>query len=286
MAFLDNTQSTGCRQAVRQFGRQFGHEYVQNTALDFRNFFSAKTSPDHQNEFGFVLGGPIRKHKTFFFATLDFFRYNVTPGGVTASVPTAMMRQGNFGASIERTLPWGLNVKGEYIGKLTHGEVIPRPSGVLSFFNATSEGTPADQLDPKYLSLGNLLQSSVTSAAAIGAGIQLPYPSFKGSVAQALLPFPQYTYIGQSNNTGGLTEYNAAHVGMQKVFGKDLAFLVDYTPRKCCWPVSSRIGSRMRTNSYRTTTAHRISPLATIMTFPSGAKRSFLVERMEHLNRW
>ena len=40
-------------------------EYVRNTSLDSRSFFAAKVSPTHQNEFGFVLGGPIIKNKTF-----------------------------------------------------------------------------------------------------------------------------------------------------------------------------------------------------------------------------
>ncbi len=41
----------------------------------------------------------------------------------------------------------------------------------------------------------SVLQSSITSPAAVAAGIQRPYPSFTGSVAQALRPYPQYLDI-------------------------------------------------------------------------------------------
>ena len=91
---------------------------------------------------------------------------------------------------------------------------------------------PINQIDPKYLSLGNLLLANINSPQAQAAGIPVPYPGFKGSVAQALRPFPQYTNIDQINNTGGYTEYNAGHFGLQKRFGGGLTFLFDYTVSK------------------------------------------------------
>ena len=45
-----------------------------------------------------------------------------------------------------------------------------------------------NQLNPKYLSLGDTLLDDVSQHPEI----PLPYPSFSGSVAQALLPYPQY----------------------------------------------------------------------------------------------
>ncbi|MCL4402923.1 MAG: TonB-dependent receptor, partial [Acidobacteria bacterium] len=42
----------------------------------------------------------------------------------------------------------------------------------------------------------SVLQSNIGSAAAKAAGIQKPYPSYTGSVAQALRPYPQYLTLG------------------------------------------------------------------------------------------
>ena len=50
-----------------------------------------------------------------------------------------------------------------------------------------------NQLNPKYLSLGDgLLQNCSTTGPMCAPGIPLPYVGFTGTVAQALLPYPQY----------------------------------------------------------------------------------------------
>ena len=51
-------------------------EYFRNTVLDARGFFPATRPADHQNEFGGLVGGPIRKNKVFFFTNYDGYRYN------------------------------------------------------------------------------------------------------------------------------------------------------------------------------------------------------------------
>jgi hypothetical protein len=40
-------------------------EYNRNTDFDSKSFFEPTRGPDHQNEFGFGLGGPIQHNKTF-----------------------------------------------------------------------------------------------------------------------------------------------------------------------------------------------------------------------------
>jgi hypothetical protein len=125
----------------------------------------------------------------------------------------------SFGINVERQLPWGLIARGEYLGKMTHG-IIRRGGSIFP---------PVNQLDPKYLSLGNLLTADINSPQAKAAGIMAPYAGFKGNVAQALRPYPQYNNVDDINNTGGYTEYNAAHFGLQKRFSSGFTFLVDYT---------------------------------------------------------
>ena len=65
----------------------------------------------------------------------------------------------------------------------------------------------------------SLLNSSITSAAAVSAGIKIPYPNFTNptvqrsqTVNQALRPFPQYLTIDTSQSGGdksGHSTYNA-----------------------------------------------------------------------------
>jgi Carboxypeptidase regulatory-like domain/TonB dependent receptor len=71
-------------------------EFLRNTDLDARNFFDPKnTSPFRQNQFGGTIGGPIRRDKTFFFASYEGLRNSKTVGQVF-TVPTPPERQGNF----------------------------------------------------------------------------------------------------------------------------------------------------------------------------------------------
>jgi hypothetical protein len=70
-------------------------EYIRNHVLDARNYFDAASGPPPfiRNNFGGVLGGPIKKDKTFFFIGYEGLRQGL---GTTliATVPTALARQG------------------------------------------------------------------------------------------------------------------------------------------------------------------------------------------------
>jgi len=70
-------------------------EFLRNDALDSRNFFSPQVPVLKQNQFGFTLGGPIRKNKTFFFG--DYQGTRIVPGTTENSVvPSVAMRNGDF----------------------------------------------------------------------------------------------------------------------------------------------------------------------------------------------
>lgn len=88
------------------------YEYLRNSFFD-ANTWLRNQSPDPEtrdhpspfrfNQFGWVLGGPLyipghfnrSRTKLFFFAGQEYVRYRL-PSTETATVPTALMRQGNF----------------------------------------------------------------------------------------------------------------------------------------------------------------------------------------------
>jgi hypothetical protein len=70
-------------------------EFFRNTDLDARSFFATNTEKFNLNQFGFSVGGPIKKDKTFFFA--DFEQKDQRHGiPFTGLVPSVAMRTGDF----------------------------------------------------------------------------------------------------------------------------------------------------------------------------------------------
>ena len=100
-----------------------------------------------------------------------------------------------------------------------------------------------NQVNPKYLSLGADLGMDVSCLAlntcpnSVAAGVTLPYPTFTGTINQALRPFPQYGDFNQEDNSfspdrTGNSTYHAMQVKVDKRFAQGLSFLVSYTVSK------------------------------------------------------
>jgi hypothetical protein len=120
----------------------------------------------------------------------------------------------NWSFGVQRELAENLLLEADYVGvKGTRlGTALIQPN----------------ELNPSYLSLGNLLTAPVTSAAAQAAGIPIPYPGFTGSVAQALRPFPQYLTITNLSNPNGDSTYHALQMKMERRISHGLTGVVAY----------------------------------------------------------
>jgi hypothetical protein len=140
-------------------------------------------------------------------------------GGVQYIAPSygrpAMVQNWNF--EIQHELAKDLLLDVAYVG--SHG------THLHSNFDAVND------LQQQYFSLGSLLTQSVTSPAAVAAGIKVPYPGFTGTVAQALVPYPQYYGFntdGDLENLGQST-FNALEATVQRRFSSGLNLLASYT---------------------------------------------------------
>ncbi len=72
------------------------YEFFRNTNLDARGFFDTTLPAFHQNQFGGTLGGPIKKDKTFFFASVEDRQIVQGIPSDLVTVPTAAERSGDF----------------------------------------------------------------------------------------------------------------------------------------------------------------------------------------------
>src|SRR6202011_1171589 len=97
-----------------------------------------------------------------------------------------------------------------------------------------------------------VLNSQVGSTTANAAGITAPYAGFKGTVAQALRPFPQDnvidTFAGQGDHSGHST-YHAAIFKLQKRYSNGLIFQGSYVFSKLLTDSDSAWGSTQGTTN-------------------------------------
>ena len=97
-----------------------------------------------------------------------------------------------------------------------------------------------NQLDPKYLSLGDALIEDIADHPEI----KKPYPSFEGTVAQALLPYPQYTGVSTHRDNAGWSNYHSLPVTATRRVSNGLNFLVAYTFSKSLATCDNAMGSK------------------------------------------
>jgi len=120
--------------------------------------------------------------------------------------------------NIQRELPWKFLLDIGYVGQ--RGTAL---SAGLENLN---------QVDFSRLSLGNTLNLDITSPQAQQAGITAPYAGFRGSVSQALRPFPQYTGIRNLYQPIGWSTYHSIQMRLQKSYSNGMTALISYTGSK------------------------------------------------------
>ncbi|MBZ5610879.1 MAG: carboxypeptidase regulatory-like domain-containing protein [Acidobacteriia bacterium] len=92
-----------------------GFEFLRNTALDARNFFSPERSFYRQNQYGGTFGGPIKKNQVFFFGDYQGTRQNQGLDTGLIPVPSLANRNGDLSSEAD-----ALNgaVSGPYLASL------------------------------------------------------------------------------------------------------------------------------------------------------------------------
>jgi TonB-dependent receptor-like protein len=180
--------------------------------------FSANASFPSPNGFdpsyNWNTGVPSYPAPPFFDPTLNagFVTGRGTGGGVTYGDP-------EIGGRPPRYQNWNAGVQFAPARTLTLGATYAASRG--DFLGGSGRGFYANQLDPRFLVLGNLLTQQATSAniaaaQAIVAGIGLPYSNFSGTIAQMLRPFPQYSGVADVYGDVARSTYHSLQLTVEK----------------------------------------------------------------------
>ena len=170
-----------------------------------------------------------------------------TGGTVTFGDPQSQPpRYQNWNLSIQRSITPSLVLTAAYVG--SNGKQL-RGGG---------RGLWSNQIDPSYLVLGNLLNqtaspANVAAAAAIVPGVKLPFPTFAGTIAQMLRPFPQYNGVTDVYGNVGQSNYNALQMSLQQRLSNGLTFNVNYTFSKALGTINGNRSAYRQEKNLSTT---------------------------------
>jgi len=118
----------------------------------------------------------------------------------------------NWSFGIQTELPWQTRLEVNYVGNKSTRLSDPYIGNI-------------NQVDPRYLSLEDALIEDISDHPEI----KKPYPSFEGTVAQALLPYPQYTGVTAHRLNEGYANYHSMQIIATKRVANGLSFLAAYT---------------------------------------------------------
>jgi len=226
----------------KQFGPRFGLAYAATSKMVVRGGYGINFSPPISDGFdfpyftGFNGPAPINRKTSPFIGTVAYNWDGVYPafqGTLPATDPTLLNGQNiayyspnlnrlpyvqNWNFGIQYELPWQTRLEANYIGN---------KGTRLSASHNGLTGLPGalNQADTKYLALGDTLLDSIDDHPEIPK----PYPSFSGTVGEALKPFPQYYNVVTHRLNDGWSSYQSAQVTLTKRASRGLSFIVAYT---------------------------------------------------------
>ena len=171
-------------------------EFLQNNDLDANDLFSNRAGLKlphlERNQFGFAVGGPIRKNKTFFFFDTEWLKQN-NLATISTQVPTDAQRNGDFSGLFS-----------------TSGNPI-------TIYNPYSTTTAADGTVTRVPFPNNQIPANLLSSFAGNVLAYYPQPNNPG----VLGPGGEYTGIGNYFVAGAQhSSYDRTDIKIDNNFGE------------------------------------------------------------------
>jgi hypothetical protein len=188
------------------------YEFLQHDKLNAGNYFTHQVPILRHNLFGGIIGGPIRKDKTFFFFDFQDLREVGTSVFTNYTVPLPAFRQGDFSSLLGAKL--GTDAVGGSVSKYQ----IFDPLTSQSVTNASGQSVVVRTPFPN-----NTIPASRLSPAALK--IQDLYPS-----PLINTPFSNYNSVGKTDNFQAYMDAKVDHY-----FSPNDRLMVRYSQRWYSW---------------------------------------------------
>jgi hypothetical protein len=251
LVFVDDLGRKGFQNTYwKQISPKFGFAYEVNSKMVLRGGYGINNMPPNMNGFSFpgTLGysGSIAVNSantSLRFAEEPVMYLHDRYPDFTAQLPNKNPALSN-GLGITYIAPDSNRLA--YTQNWNFGFQYQLPaSTVLEVNYVGNKGTRLEAdglgdlnaLPTTMLSRGNVLGEQWSAAT----GIPEPFPGFRGSVVQALRPYPQFTGVGQIFNNFGTSSYNSLQVQATRHWRGGFSILGAYTWSKAIALTSSAI---------------------------------------------
>jgi hypothetical protein len=234
-----NNGGTVVNMVLKEGGNKFhgsGWWFGQRSALDANDFFnnsSGVARPDHlRDQYGFSLGGPIRREKTFFFLDFEETRQH-DPVNFNGTVPTDNQRNGIFTGTLTADPNTGLPVPQDIfnprqptcvMGTCTRpqftNDVIPQQF-IDPIGQALLKLYPEPNATPDQFGLNNYRSSTLTNAPAHAFDVKIDHHfndkmRVAGRYSQSYSEFDVPFVLGSGSFNDGYTSSTSVHnVGLE-----------------------------------------------------------------------
>jgi TonB dependent receptor/Carboxypeptidase regulatory-like domain len=205
------------------------YEFLRNDKLDGKNAFDESRQPYKQNQFGFTLGGPIIKNRTFFFGDYEGLRIRQAMPFL-GIIPTPAEIAGDFSAFLPALTPQNRQVAFDSNGNPVPGVFALDCNGNFTYpgeiFNSRLAGFSANPNGLCGMPIGTDALGNPTNKFTGNAGLNTPIDPLAARLA-AFFPQPNADIAGNNFRVDPVRSENRNNFDVRidhRISDKDASF--------------------------------------------------------------
>src|ERR1700704_1669959 len=238
------------------------YEFLRNQMFNARGYLDLRRPDDKQNQFGGTFGGPIKKDRTFFFASYEGRRVVHGISSDPVIVPTAAERAGDFSAT-----PLTGGVTDDLVAQVLNaragcGVNIPMPSGTPTGQVLYSQIFPGDQIPTNCFDpAANAILQRYVPLPNSGSNLFRAIPNDNSHENQLTVKIDHrindkqnlslYYYFNDAFDAQPFTRFQAATPNLLPGFGNNNSTRAQQVNLSHTWTISSTTVNEARVTYFR-----------------------------------